>query len=690
MGASREHLNRGFVSAPSFLSLFPLGAVLKGRGLWEMLGRTLFKSGREALATSSGEEKACREFALAIEFSSIRRPLLFAEGSFLLRQGRRRASKPLLMLARQCFREIVRRRFCHFRAWYWWGKVLYALGMLTGERSFLLNARSKYEKAEELIGVAPKKSKRVVAEFFWDYGRIWFQLALGSGEAVDAQHSVDQYRAAYRCYSSLPMKFWIDFSDSCRQLGEKTNRLELMWEGVECCRRAVFLSNNFAKRAYLPWYKMAGLFRELHQVTHDEEYEGCASFAFSASARLYKKDPRVWYEWAQLLLERGDRLKEKAELCAAIDKCRMALRYSFPCAKAIPIWASSLASIGLLSDQVHLIHEAREKLEMVEQRGDEYFYASGRCLAAFGHYFQDSDFYYRAVEQFQKGVGLNRFHDRLWHALGVIHLSLAEEEQDEQPFRRAIKFFERAFSLKRTYLYRYCCAFSRFKFGEMFRYKSHLQRSVHEFERMFGEGQLSVCKYAEWWFYYACALDNLGELIGCGKCYRKALGILEYLSMVDPDLDNLYHRLGLACTRYAGHTEDVEIFERAFRYYRLAHKRDEDNSQVLLDWGIALLHSSECAKDEGTVKRYFTEAEHRMLQAVRLGSVCAYYFLGCLYAMVRNSEQAMFYLQKAQRFNSLPSMEELLTDEWLSNLRHTDMFQAFLQKIAKSYSHLDL
>ncbi|HSW72254.1 MAG TPA: hypothetical protein VLG44_02455, partial [Chlamydiales bacterium] len=125
-------------------------------------------------------------------------------------------------------------------------------------------------------------------------------------------------------------------------------------------------------------------------------------------------------------------------------------------------------------------------------------------------------------------------------------------------------------------------------------------------------------------------------------------------------------------------------FYRAIHHLRLALKQDEENDVVILDWGLALINIAQHAHHLHDAEMIYKEAEHKIMQAAKLGNLSAYYHLGCLYSILRQYDKAMYFIHKAEAFKALPPMDEILQDEWLDGLRSTVDFREFLSHLEKS------
>jgi hypothetical protein len=66
-----------------------------------------------------------------------------------------------------------------------------------------------------------------------------------------------------------------------------------------------------------------------------------------------------------------------------------------------------------------------------------------------------------------------------------------------------------------------------------------------------------------------------------------------------------------------------------------------------------------------------------------LGNVHAYYNLGCLHSLNNNHELAMHFLERAYVSDALPTLDDIIHDEWLDNMRDTDSFRNFISHLLR-------
>ena len=78
------------------------------------------------------------------------------------------------------------------------------------------------------------------------------------------------------------------------------------------------------------------------------------------------------------------------------------------------------------------------------------------------------------------------------------------------------------------------------------------------------------------------------------------------------------------------------------------------------------------------MNQLYMDAELKITRAGQLGNGGAYYQLACLYSILGRLPEAMELIPKALAARSLPTIEDLLDDDWLDNLRATPAFANFL------------
>ncbi len=642
---------------------------------YSRLSASLQKKGEKHLL--NGDVSGIEYFEMALKLDPSNAMLLYQQGLSFFEYGCEEDQDKFLKLAGKRFRLATALNPHFFDAFHAWGNTLYLLGMRTGEKHYFITAKTKFKKTLSLAGM---QSSDVMAELHWDYANVWARLAEYSGEATDLHIALKEYEKANKLQESLSDEFWIHFGEVCVKLGNQTNDLRFFLKGINCFKNSISIAISSGEA----WLRLATAVKTLYEYTHDEDHFSQANECFATATQLSPKEGEIYFSWATLLYESGKNIKDVKRLRSAIEKCQLAQENDCEEIEFYGLWGEALASLGLLTDRLELIHEGQNKVQQameIDEESPEIWYSSGICLFSLGQYYNDLDTYYQAIEKFQTGLSINRANHKLWFALGFTYKIVAQIEQEIKSYEKACRFFSRALSLKVKSHYHIQYAITLSKLGEFSHNEKSIELSLFHFEQALGMQKNAVYLYPEWMFEYACCLDLQGDFAESESHYRKALEIFNHVLMVDPEFPDIHYRMALVYSHFGDLIEEADSFYRAIHYYKFAHRKDKENDQIILDWALTLVNLAEHLSNHYDSDQYYREAEYKMIQAARFGNAHAYYYLGCLYALLHQNQKAMRFLEKARLFDALPPLHELVEDEWLDGLQSSEEFQVFLTSI---------
>lgn len=626
---------------------------------YQELSHTLLKKGEMRLL--QGDLTGLHYFDQAMKLDPSNASLLYAQGLSLLEYGNEENGTRELRLACKRFQMAVKLNPNYFEALSAWGNTLFLLGIEENDTQLLYQARDQYKAA---IALSKGKGADILADLHWDYGNVWAKISETSGEAIDLNIALKSFEKTISYQEDLPADFWQNFGTVALQLGEHTNDLRLFMKAIDCYKNAISISIS----SHEGWFYLGEALSALYFHTHDEDHFNQANECYATAVQFNPHKSSLWHSWALLLGNAGRELGDPKRLRACIEKCQHAHDPSVN-----GIWAEALALLGVKTDKLQMIHDAQNKIGSSKAHP----HAEGMCLYALGQYFGDLDTYYQAVKKFQSGLEGKRSDHRLWHSLGVTTMTIAETEGTLASYEKAAQFFSKALNLQMSSVYHYNYASALTKCGELSHDEETLRLAVHHFEQAFSLQKKAVYLHPNWMFEYACALDLLGNFSDDDKPYTKALEILNHVLTVDPEYPQIHYQLALVLGHYGQLTSQSDLFHRSIHHYQLAHQKETENDQIILDWALTLINLGQ-TEDSLT---HFKEAEYKMIQAARLGNTHSYYHLACLYSLQADLEKAAHFLEKAHSFQALPPSQELLEDEWLENLRQTDFFSTFLTRL---------
>ncbi len=617
-------------------------------------------------------EEAVEIFEEACKLMDNSRPdLFYRQGLALFEYGSEEGDSDALLLASKKFKTAHKLEPYTAEILHPWGNTLTELGELQEEHHFFVEAKEKYEKA---LGLGADS-----AEIFWDYGVIWYHIGCHSEEAVDFQKGLQAFEKAVNTTEPLPSEFWIDFGATALLLSTKIQDVRQIIKAVNCFKHAVSLDEG----SFESWSSLAEALDMLYEHTHDEDHFTQANECFSTAAKLSPQDDEHWLNWAKFLLGSAHSTGDVKRLRECLEKCHHAYILNPEHCSTLGIWAEALALLGQLTERLDLIYEAENKMNEaldLDEDDPEVWYHLGTCFNSFGHYFNDYDYYYQAIEKFQTGISIDRTYDPLWHAIANTYAIIGGLEEDSDALIQSFKFYEKALDFSPTSTRHMDYAKALAKLGEMNHDKQWLEQALHHFEIALNKQKNAVYLHPQWLFSYASTLDMLGDFHEEEKYYTRAIEIFSHVLMVDPDYPQVHHRLSQAFSHLGELLGETDYFYRAIHHLRLAQKQDEDNDSIILDWGIALINIAQHTSVMTDIEQVMGDALQKLTLASKLGNVQGYYYLACLYSLQDQIDRGMAFLMKADYFNALPPLEELLNDEWLENLRGTSAFVEFLSE----------
>lgn len=618
-------------------------------------------------------------FDQALKLDPENASLYLNQGLSLYEYGRNEGKEKALLIASKKFKMATVLSSDLFEAWHIWGASLSFLGKTYKEHHYFIEAEEKLRKA---ISYSESIPLDTLGELYWDYANVLASLAEHSKEALDWQMSIDSFQKASSYQEQLPADFWIDYGTSCQKLSSYINDIRLCIKAIHCFKHA--LSQN-ANAGHEGWKRLSHSLHYLYSYTHDEDHFTQANECFSAAAQLRPNEADLWHSWARFLLESGRNTQDSKKLRVALEKCQRAHECDSGNATILATWGETIALLGQMTERLDLLYEGQNKITEAQAIGEDnpyVWYSLGQCLNSFGNYFCDFDYHYQAIEKLQQGLSLDRTLHTHWHAIGMSYFFVGQLETDPDAIEKGLRFFTKALELQPNnsyYHFDYSNALSRM--GEFRQDQSWLEMAVTEFERTLALQKNAIYIHPEWLFQYARSLDLLGDFYEEESYYTRALEILSQVLMVDPDFLGIHHQIALCFSHLGELNGELDNFYKALHYFRLASKHEEENDQVMLDLGLTLVNISQHTLDSAEAEACFRDAETKLTQAAKGGHLQAYYHLACLYSLLAQHEKAMHFILKADDFASLPSLEELLQDEWLESLRATSEFREFLLQL---------
>jgi tetratricopeptide (TPR) repeat protein len=630
------------------------------------------------LALLQGNLAALALFETASQLEPENPQIWYRQGLAFFEYGSESGKERSLLLASKYFKHATQLAPEFFDAWVAWGNTLLQLGKFHGEHHFHVEAKEKYQKALELTH---NQSSDTIAELYWDYGIVWTEIALHSGEALDLRLAIDAFQKTLQHQSKQPPEFFCDCGKAHLEMGLLINDALYFSQAVDLLSQSVQISPSY----FDGWNLLGEVYAQLYLSTLDEKYIQKASNSYAQAVKLSGKDADTWLNWAQILGEAGRLRSDIHLLRQSVEHCARGFILDNKIRLIIAQWVESLSYLGIAVGRLDLLTEAEQKvIKFADVYPDDpdLWHAYSVVLLCFGKYYEDADYYELAIEKLQYGLSMDRTSAEHWHTLGYIHKLYADLTDHEDLLERANRFFARAIDLKPacpSIIFDAAC--SLFHFSELMRDLPSLQKAIGHLESLLHTHKEILLYQPQWLVTYGKALEWLFEFSLEDAHLHHAIEVFTHVLLIDPDFEGVHLHIAHCNMALGNHTDEAEFYKKAISFFRLAARQDEENEQIWLDWGVCLIHLAEHSMNSNLAQQLYWDAEQKISKAGRLGCPNAHYQLACLYSVIGRTDDAMTLIRTALSARTLPPIEELLEDDFLENLRHTESFAQFISEL---------
>lgn len=571
------------------------------------------------------------------------------------------------------------------------GQIWERLGEKEEDLSLLEEAKKCYEEAAPFC----KEGSLDFRNNLWDQAKIAFVIGRLSGEASDFYNAIENYKKVEEL-GEHSLLFFIDFGHAYESLASLIKREELRLLALGYFQKAAFIGeNHFEAQLQLAYYSQI-----LYEDYHDEKHFLIASCAFDQAAAICPADALCWCKYAMLLALHGKRIDSKEEVEAGLQFFAKAHLLEPLSVVVLASWSEVLLTLGMESESYEWLRQAEQNMEKAVALcpgSGELWAIYGYCLNELGNYFNEESYYHRAIEKLEKGVEADPSNPKLFHGIALSQLAIGMIRADKQFFEVAAIFFKRACLCdKEPYFADFWVdwGISLMRLGEISMDRSHVVLALEKFEFAIklqtGQNSssfsfLSSALPIDWLYNYGCALDFLGDFDADPSYYERAIRILSFVLESSPSFTNARYNLALALFHLGELVGDVDCFYLAAEQFKWLVENDPEDSQAYEEWGEMLLHQSLMMQDPAKLSfsdELLIDAEKKLVQATLLGSTDSIYTLACLYSIKGEYERGMHYIIKAAEKDALPSIDDLMHDEWLEGLRSLPHFRRLLLELA--------
>ncbi|WP_108623814.1 tetratricopeptide repeat protein [Candidatus Similichlamydia epinepheli] len=558
------------------------------------------------------------------------------------------------------------------------------LRVVLAAQSFWLNSTSLLQEAYDLANPIVSSS-RIDAETHLLWAELLLATAKNSGEIGD-------YAKAIRCFSETQEKnankvgFWISYGDCVLALSQRVASPDLLYKAEALIARAINLSPESPEA----WLLLARFYTRLLLYQGFDDSIAKAEEAFSGALARGANRIEVSLQWAELYYFVG-RIRQQVQfLRIACDKLQIGLAMDPANSKLRSLLSCCQTFLGSYDDNLTLLRQAENVLlEVIDQELDEpvHHYRHALVLLEQGKYFCDSRFFQSALARLKTAV--SQVGKCSWISLGLAqtYSILAETTGSVNLFKKCLIEFSECSDLCEEHLWiNLDWAVALMRASEVIGSRDLLNESLSKFSFVIDQYQaMGVRLDAELLYQHGCALDLQGDYSGDESFYDRAVQSLALAQNIEPNAFHIRLAFAFALSHLAEATSDPECFFKAFEHYRILSEIDPEDDVVWGEWGLCILAFIKSSVPQHYILSYYDghlqEAEEKFLISLRLGNQMVLYNLAGIYAVRGDLDKALKCFSKAVEVGVVPSLDEVLEDNWLEPLRNESHFLEILSSL---------
>lgn len=645
-------------------------------------GHTLLEEEIEAGGKQENTKQVHECFDLASKMAPLSAQIYYLQGAAFLKKAVMTKCTTSLLSASGKFKKAIECVPKHFASWKLLAEVLTRLSDLEQTNAYFEEAQTAFESAAACSeGIAIEE----LAEHDWFWGRLYFLQGEHSQEALDIHLAVEKFESANQRELDNPL-FWSDYTLALEKLAALVGRPQVLEKALESIERAC----DLAPLQFEYWKTQANICFELYKSLGQEKRFLQAEESFKQAAVLVPDAFEVWMNWAKLYIEAGVKKGQVPLIQFAVERLRKAKRLYSESIEMMSLLAEALTIVGKAHEKVEHLKEAEKLLSVCTTKESEnpiHHYRMGLTYLELGRYFSDDEYFNLSLQQLQVALEEHPEEGLLWYALGQAYHASAEFTKQPHFLEQAQLAFSKAMS---SCYYRYSFWFDwgavLLKLADLVGDVKIASAAMEKFDYAQDlRNQMQLDADPELMYHYGCCLDVMGDLSAEEGYYEKAVAVFSHVLTIDENHHFARYNLALSLQHLGELIADIECFEKALEILEWLVYQDPEDELTWNEWGLCLLNIAQMKKDPAQLEegaRLREEAEEKFMRAMKLGCQQVYYNLACLYALKNQLDISMHYLYRAEAEDALPDSEDIASDEWLDNLKGTEAFDKFLERLS--------
>lgn len=544
------------------------------------------------------------------------------------------------------------------------------------------------EILEKAVGVLIRlinkevEGSKAQAAHCWRLAEAFFLLGEKSGEAVDYFKALENFaKSSY--FFDLEWKFSLLQGICFERLYNLLNTKDYLYQAKECLEKA-FLAHPQDNLTIL---RLSQCLLSLYQIDGNPGHFARAEDLLHQAITSEADEAEFFFELGRLLVISGKNEGDIDKVENALYFLSQAENRAIPKERTLPYKIEVFLFLGCEKEDLDLLKKVECFLDddsLTDGDGLTGVISRVKYLIGLGDYFGEPSYFHEAIGRLKEYKEPNNgeffyLFSQAYYELYLLSHSISNLAKARAYIKQAVQIAPNV----PQFWGLYGCILS--KLGESEEEIELLREANYKFENAI-ELRDCLCYYDLCWICdYGFNNHLLSEMTQTEEDLEKVVEVFTLVLDIEPaHLDARYH-LAQALLNLGALTSDVEFLNLAVEHYRILLEEDSEDDMALNDIGECYISLSQILREneeDQLADENLDLAEESLLQAVALGNTDAFYNLACLFSLKGAYEETLFYLQRALSADSLPSLEEIMEDDWLEGFRKCNLFKLFYGNLA--------
>lgn len=391
---------------------------------------------------------------------------------------------------------------------------------------------------------------------------------------------------------------------------QRTN-VRCLMHAIEAVQKGLALAPN----TFSAWFFWGCVLMDLGQLQEEESYLYQALEKFTTALRYLPpgdtdSEADLNWKWGRCCFFLGRLSGEASDFHTSLEHFRKAAAIGIELPFFWNDYGDALASLALLIGRFELFFEVSELYRKVVKLAPDQFYGWYNLARSFQHLFHHTheDAHYNLADgSFGRAAELDANNADVWFHWGKLQLEASREKSSDAILKTSLEKFARANACDPQHPVLLAC------WGEaQMLYASHTEQLdlLKEAEAKIIKSLELLPDVPDTWCLYGTCLVELARYFSDPAFLYQAIEKFQYGLSLNPKHRLLWYALAVVHVKLGDLKDDATLFEEAVRDCAKALEHGTgDESKILSEWGVALMHLSQKTDDPNYIEQALEKFE---------------------------------------------------------------------------------